>query len=105
MRILACRNFCIMYPHAHFERFSTTLGLSAALDQFLRKSLVQARAHVAAGHDARVIKVPGRMALLRATVSMVGHLIADRMGLQRAEIFSSVHMQSHTIRPSPEGAG
>lgn len=102
MRILACRNFRVSYPLAHFETFSAALGFPSAVGQFLRKSLTQARAHVAAGHDVRVTNVAPPTAALRAAVP-VGHLIADRMGLQPVEIFSSVHVQSHASRPSPEG--
>jgi hypothetical protein len=105
MRILACRNFRISYPLAHFETFSAALAPGfpfGAPSQLLRRSLAQVRGLVAADRDVRVIGV-GRTAVpLRATAP-VGHLIADRMGLQRVEIFSPV--RPHAIRLSPEGAG
>jgi hypothetical protein len=103
MRILACRNFRTSYPLAHFETFSAALASGfpvAALSQFLRRSLAQVRTTVTADHDVRVSDVVLTAVLLRAGV-LVGHLIADRMGLQHAEIFSPV--RSHAIRMAPEG--
>jgi hypothetical protein len=103
MRISACRNFRISYPLAHFETFSAALAPGfpiAALSQFLRRSLAQVRATVAADHNVRVSDVVLTAVLLRAAVP-VRHLTADRMGLQRAEIFSPA--RSHAIRISPEG--
>jgi len=102
MRILACRNFRVSYPLAHFETFSAAVGFLVAVGQFLHKSLAQARSHVAAGHDVRVTNVARPTVALRAAVP-VGHLTADRVGLQHVESFSSVHVQSHAIWPSPEG--
>jgi hypothetical protein len=102
MRILACHNFRVSYPLAHFETLSAALGFPVAVGQFLRKPLARAKAYVAPGHNVRFTNVARPTAALRAAVP-VGHLIADRMGLQPLEIFSSVHVQSHAIRPSPEG--
>jgi hypothetical protein len=112
MRILACRNFRITYPLAHFETFSAAAapgfplapGFPGTVGQFSRRSLAQVRAPVAAGHDRRVAAVAIAPAPLRANVS-AGHLIADRMGLRCGEIFSSVHVQSHAIRLCPKGFG
>jgi hypothetical protein len=104
MRILACRNFRISYPLAHFETFSAVPapGFSRTVDQFLRRSLAQVRAPAGADHDVRVTGVALSAAPPRAT-AQVGHVVGDRMRLHRAEIFSYVHVQSHAIPLYPEG--
>jgi hypothetical protein len=106
MRILACRNFRVSYPLAHFETFSAALalGFTVTLNQFLRRSLAQVRATMAADHEVRVTNVAATAVPSYATVP-VGDLIVDRVGLRRVEIFSSVHMQSHAIRRSSGGRG
>jgi hypothetical protein len=104
MRILTCSNSGIPRLLTHFETFSAALtpSLPSALGQFLRMALALVRADRATASEARfsreaVMKAP------RPAPVQVWHLIAERMGLQRAEIFSST--RSHAIPPSPEGHG